>query len=124
MAMRVAIVSHRPSAANLALAASGWNGVPAELMSPREALLTLGRGDAALARLDVSEELDGVEEGLWALDRLADGGVRLLNRPEALVAAYDKLLRGGSCARPHSRILAPSTCNTDTASPMSTFRRS
>jgi hypothetical protein len=47
--MRVAIVSHRPSATNLALAASGWNGVPAELMSPREALLTLGRGDVALA---------------------------------------------------------------------------
>jgi RimK family alpha-L-glutamate ligase len=104
--MRVAIVSHRPSATNLALAASGWNGVPAELMSPREALLTLGRGDVALARLDVSEELDGVEEGLSVLDLLADGGVRLLNRPEALVAAHDKLLTGRilrQAALPHPR---------------------
>jgi RimK family alpha-L-glutamate ligase len=105
-AMRVAIVSHRPSATNLGLAACGWNGVAAELTSPREALLTLGRGDIALGRLDVHEELDGVEEGLWALERLRDGGVRVLNAPSALLAAHDKLLTARvlrSAALPHPR---------------------
>ena len=104
--MRVAIVSHRTSATNLGLAARGWNGFAAELMSPGEALLTLGRGDVALGRLDVSETLDGVEEGLWALDRLADGGVRILNGPDALLAAHDKLLSARILRRealPHPR---------------------
>ena len=105
-AMRVAIVSHRPSATNLGLVARGWNGIAAELMSPREALLTLGRGDVALGRLDVSEELDGVEEGLGALDRLAESGVQLLNPPKALLAAHDKLLTARILRRaalPHPR---------------------
>jgi hypothetical protein len=65
--MRVAIVSHRSSATNLGLVARGWNGIAAELMSPREALLTRGCGDIALGRLDVNEELDGVGQGLCAL---------------------------------------------------------
>src|SRR6266566_2948857 len=65
-AMRVAIVSHRSSATNLALATRSWNGVQPELLSPRQALLRLGRGDRALARLDVRDDLDGIEEGLWA----------------------------------------------------------
>jgi hypothetical protein len=73
--MRFAIVGNSPSLTNLALAALGWNGVPGELLSPREALLTLGSGDVALARLDVREELDGIEDGLWALERLEDAGV-------------------------------------------------
>jgi [lysine-biosynthesis-protein LysW]---L-2-aminoadipate ligase len=104
--MRVAIVSHRTSATNLGLAARGWNGVAAELMSPREALLTLGRGDVALGRLDVREELDGVEEGLWALDRLAEGGIRVLNPSAALMSAHDKLLTARILRRaglPHPR---------------------
>jgi RimK family alpha-L-glutamate ligase len=98
----------RPSATNLALAARGWNGVPAELMSPREALLTLGRGDVALARLDVCADLDGVEDGLWALERLADGGVHVLNRPPALLSAHDKLLTARILRRaalPHPRTI-------------------
>jgi glutathione synthase/RimK-type ligase-like ATP-grasp enzyme len=81
MAMRVAIVSHRPSATNLGLVARGWNGIAAELMSPRQALLTLGRGDVALGRLDVNDELDAVEDGLWALDRLAHPRTILVERP-------------------------------------------
>jgi [lysine-biosynthesis-protein LysW]---L-2-aminoadipate ligase len=106
--MRVAIVSHRPSATNLGLAARGWNGIASELMSPREALLTLGRGDIALGRLDVRDQLDGVEEGLWALDRLADGGVRVLNGSAALLGAHDKLLTARILRRaglPHPRTL-------------------
>ena len=106
MAMRVAIVSHRTTATNLGLSARGWNGVAAELMSPREALLTLGRGDVALGRLDVREELDGVEEGLWALDRLADGAVRVLNPSATLMSAHDKLLTARILRRaglPHPR---------------------
>jgi RimK family alpha-L-glutamate ligase len=104
--MRVAIVSHRPSATNLGLVARGWNGIAAELMSPRQALLTLGRGDVALGRVDVTEALDGPEDGLWALDRLVDGGVQVLNPARALLAAHDKLLtvrilRGA--ALPHPR---------------------
>ena len=90
--MRVAIVTHRPTATNLALAARGWDGVPVELLSPRETLMTLGRGDIALGRLDVCAGLDGVEDGLWALDRLAEGGVRVLNRPSSVLSAHDKLL--------------------------------
>jgi RimK family alpha-L-glutamate ligase len=106
--MRVAIVSHRPSATNLALAARGWNGVPAELMSPREALLTLDRGDVALARLDVCAGLDGVEDGLWALERLEDSGVHVLNRPAGLLSAHDKLLTARIlrlAALPHPRTI-------------------
>ena len=105
-AMRIAIVSHRPSATNLGLAARGWNGIAAELMSPREALLTLGRRDVALGRLDVRDQLDGGEEGLWALDRLSDGGVRVLNGSAQLLAAHDKLLTARILRRaglPHPR---------------------
>jgi glutathione synthase/RimK-type ligase-like ATP-grasp enzyme len=90
--MRFAIVGHSPNLTNLALAARGWNGVPGELLSPREALMTLARGDVALARLDVREQLDGVEDGLWALERLEDAGVKVLNGPAALLRAHDKLL--------------------------------
>jgi hypothetical protein len=104
--MRFAIVGNSPSLTNLALAALGWNGVPGELLSPREALLTLGPGDVALARLDVREELDGIEDGLWALERLEDAGVTVLNRPASLLRAHDKLLTARllrHAALPHPR---------------------
>jgi len=104
--MRVAIVSHRSSETNLALATRRWNGVQPELLSPREALLRLGRGDRALARLDVRDDLDGIEEGLWALERLVDCGVLMLNRPPSLLRAHDKLLTARTLRRaglPHPR---------------------
>src|SRR5690242_8139108 len=104
--MRFAVVAHVPSATNLALAARGWNGVPGEVLAPREALLALERGDVALARLDVRRSLDGVEDGLWALERLAEAGVVVLNQPAAVVLAHDKLLTARLLRRaglPHPR---------------------
>ena len=106
--MRVAIVAHGSSPTNLALARCGWGSTPVEVMSPRQALLALGHGDLALARLDVRDDLDGVEEGLWALERLADAGVEVLNAPSALLCAHDKLLTARTLRRaalPHPRTL-------------------
>ena len=106
--MRFAVIAHSPSPTNLALAAGGWDGVPGELLTPREALLTLGRGDVALARLDVRHTLDGVEDGLWALERLTEAGVHVLNRPDSVVLAHDKLLTARLLRRtglPHPRTL-------------------
>ncbi len=62
------------------------------VLSPAQALARLGPDDVALGRLDVLPTLDGVEPGLWALERLATMGVTLLNGPRTLVAAHDKLL--------------------------------
>ena len=106
--MRFAVVAHTPSSTNLALAACAWDGVPGELLSPREALLSLGRDDVALARLDVRRSLDGVEDGLWALERLIEAGVTVLNPPAALVRAHDKLLTARMLRRaglPHPRTM-------------------
>jgi RimK family alpha-L-glutamate ligase len=104
--MRFAVVAHVSSPTNLALAAGGWHGVAGHVLTPREALLTLEAGDVALARLDVLESLDGVEDGLSALERLEQAGVRVLNRPEAVVLAHDKLLTARLLRRaglPHPR---------------------
>ena len=64
--MRVALITHRPSPTTLALAARTWNGTPIEVLSPRDALLRLEQGDVALVRLDIREDLGGIEEGLPA----------------------------------------------------------
>src|SRR5262249_16029967 len=104
--MRFAVVAHAPSATNLALAARGWNGIPGELLAPRAALLALGRGDVALARLDVRRSLDGVEDGLWALERLAEAGVTVLNPPSPLLPAHAHCLRP-SPVNSHPRARCP-----------------
>jgi RimK family alpha-L-glutamate ligase len=99
--MRLALVGHGSSPTNLALAAQGW-----ELLRPRQALLSLGPGDVALSRLDVRRSLDGVEDGLWALERLRAAGVTVLNPPESVVCAHDKLLTARVLRRaglPHPR---------------------
>ena len=104
--MRVAVVAQRPNQTNLALAAQCWNGRPVEVLTTRQALLTLGPGDVALARLDVRDDLEGVDEGLWALERLSQAGVRILNPPTALLRAHDKLLTARTLRRaglPHPR---------------------
>jgi ribosomal protein S6--L-glutamate ligase len=77
-----AVVAHRVSPTNTRLGA---------VLNPAQALTRLGHGDVALGRLDVLPTLDGVEPGLWALDRLAARGVTVLNPRRALVAAHDKL---------------------------------
>jgi RimK family alpha-L-glutamate ligase len=104
--MRVALVAHRPTPTNTALAARSWNGVPIEVLSVRDALLELGSGDVAIARLDVREDLQGIDDGLWSLERLSEAGVTILNPPSALLRAHDKLLTARTLRRaalPHPR---------------------
>jgi RimK family alpha-L-glutamate ligase len=102
--MRFAVVAHRLSETNTALAAAAGGVV----LTPRRALATLEPGDVALVRLDVRESLDGVEPGVEDVERLALGGVRILNPPRALLAAHDKLLTARAlrvAALPHPRTL-------------------
>jgi RimK family alpha-L-glutamate ligase len=76
------------------LLAEAWTtaGIDARRLSPEEACSRLGAGDVAVVRVDVRESLDGVEPGLELVDALAEGGVRILNTPEALLGAHDKLV--------------------------------
>jgi RimK family alpha-L-glutamate ligase len=110
--MRFAVVAHHETETNAALvSASEAIGVPADVLSPRDALRNLEPGDVALGRLDVREGLDGIESGSIELERLAAGGVDVLNRPSALVAAHDKLLtaralRLAGLPHPHTSLIA------------------
>jgi tetrahydromethanopterin:alpha-L-glutamate ligase len=90
--MEFAVIAHQLSETNVALATRGWRGAGTHLFAPRDALLNLRAGDIALNRLDVSDQLDGVEDGLWIVNQLEAEGVRVLNRPPALLAAHDKLI--------------------------------
>lgn len=104
--MRFGVVAHRLSRTNLGLADQLLPGVETSLLTPRHALLELRPGDIALARLDVREELDGVEDGLAELDHLSRLGVTVLNPPASLLAAHDKLLTARMLRRsglPHPR---------------------
>jgi [lysine-biosynthesis-protein LysW]---L-2-aminoadipate ligase len=56
-------------------------------------------GDVVLARFDVRQTLDGVDQGIWELQRAAHQGVRVLNRVEALLACHDKLATAFSLAQ-------------------------
>jgi RimK family alpha-L-glutamate ligase len=98
-----AVVAHRVSPTNTRLGA---------VLSPAQALTRLGHGDVVLGRLDILPSLDGVEPGLWALDRLAARGVTVLNPRPALVAAHDKLataqaLFAGRVPHPRTVHIAP-----------------
>jgi RimK family alpha-L-glutamate ligase len=90
--VKFAVSAYQLSETNLALAERGWRGASSCLLSPRDALLNLGPGDVALNRLDVSPNLDAVEEGIWIVNQLEAQQVRVLNRPAALLAAHDKLI--------------------------------
>ena len=87
-----AIVAHRLSVTNAALLAAVWPGEPAGQLTPDEALSVMRPGDVALGRLDVLPSVDGVEPGLEALRELEARGVTVLNGPETLMRAHDKLL--------------------------------
>jgi RimK family alpha-L-glutamate ligase len=110
--MLTALVAHSETPTNVALAC---RRAGARILSPAEALRVLKGGDIALGRLDVSPYLDGIEPGLWELARLEGAGVRVLNRPRALVAAHDKLATSRALADasvPHPRtahVTAPSS---------------
>jgi RimK family alpha-L-glutamate ligase len=104
--MEFAVIAHQATETNVALAACGWPGARSRLLSPRDGLLTLGRGDVALNRLDISADLDGVEDGIWIVNQLEAQGVRVFNRPPALLAAHDKLITARlirSAGVPHPR---------------------
>jgi len=105
--MRFAVVAHSRSETNEALAGAAASvGLPASVLPPRDALRFLEPGDVALGRLDVREALDGMEEGETDLERLAAGGVEVLNPAAALAAAHDKLLTARILRRagvPHPR---------------------
>jgi RimK family alpha-L-glutamate ligase len=94
-----AIVAHRVTPTNTRLGT---------VLTPAQALLRLRPGDVALGRLDVLETLDGVEPGLWTLERLAASGIRVLNGRSALVQAHDKLATADAlfaAGLPHPRTL-------------------
>jgi RimK family alpha-L-glutamate ligase len=104
--MKFAVVAHQLTETNVALAARGWPGARAHLFPPRRALLELGPGDIALNRLDVSQELDSVEDGIWSVTQLEAQRVRVFNRPPALLSCHDKLLTARLLRRagvPHPR---------------------
>ena len=101
--MQVAIVAHHRTSTNVALTVARPG---LRILEPATAARTLGEGDVAIGRLDVSEGLDGIETGLWELARLEGAGVRVLNRPRTLVAAHDKLATSralGDAGVPHPR---------------------
>src|SRR2546423_5386860 len=104
--MRFAIVAHRHTETNVALAWAGSRHLPSGVSTPRRALLELEPGDVALARLDVRPSLEGVEDGIAVLGSLAAYGVRVLNPAGALLACHDKLLTARLLRRagvPHPR---------------------
>ena len=111
--MKLAVVAHRRSATNEALASAARScGIETAVLEPQRALAVLAPGDVALARLDVRDELDGIESGTGELEKLAAEGVDVLNPPRALAAAHDKLLtaralRLAGLPHPHTALLAP-----------------
>jgi RimK family alpha-L-glutamate ligase len=89
---RVAVIGSPTRASDELVGAWLAAGMDASVVTPALALSTLEAGDVALLRLDVLPTLDGVEPGLEVCPALAARGVRVLNRPEALLAAHDKLV--------------------------------
>jgi [lysine-biosynthesis-protein LysW]--L-2-aminoadipate ligase len=109
--MRLGVIAHQASDANLGLAAAQVRGVEIELLRPAQALLRLGPGDIGLGRLDVLRSVDGVEPGFWALGELERRGVSVLNGPVALSNCHDKLataraLEAAGLPHPRTALLA------------------
>ena len=109
-----AVVAHRVTPTNTRLGS---------VLSPAQALARLAPGDVALGRLDVLPSLDGVEPGLWALERLGATGVTVLNGPRTLVAAHDKLLtaqafHAAGISHPRTTHIAPWLPRPDLEAPL------
>lgn len=110
--MRLAIVAHQGSPTNDSLLAAGEAlGIHTVQLTPREALHSLRAADVALARLDVLETCDGIEDGMRELEKLAAAGVLVLNPPAALACTHDKLLTSRALRRaglphPHTWLIA------------------
>ncbi|HXV34205.1 MAG TPA: RimK family alpha-L-glutamate ligase [Gaiellaceae bacterium] len=100
-------VAGGPTTANLGLvSACGRLGYDAGLVAPSEVGRRVAAGGTVLGRLDVLPSLDGIERGLGELRTAAGRGARVLNGPEALLAAHDKLataIRLGQAGVPHPR---------------------
>ncbi|HWQ24989.1 MAG TPA: RimK family alpha-L-glutamate ligase [Gaiellaceae bacterium] len=96
----IAALIGTPTRTNVQLAYA-WRelGVDARVLRPEEAPRVLGPGDVAITRLDVLPTLDGVEPGLEIVALLPELGVRVVNRPTALLAVHDKLLTARRLAR-------------------------
>jgi ribosomal protein S6--L-glutamate ligase len=90
--LRFAVVARSWTPTNVGLASCAPPGIDSMILAPSQALEQLRPGDVALGRLDVLETLDGIEPGLWVLHQLEELGVRVLNRPQALIAGHDKVL--------------------------------
>ncbi len=88
---RVAVIGTPTRTTDLLVRAWLAAGLDASVLTPALALTTLEAGDIALFRLDVLPTLDGVEPGFDAFPVFEERGVLVLNRPEALLAAHDKL---------------------------------
>jgi [lysine-biosynthesis-protein LysW]--L-2-aminoadipate ligase len=109
--MRLGVIAHQGSDANLGLAAARVPGVDVELLRPAQALLRLAPGDVAVGRLDVLRSVDGVEPGFWALGELERRGVTVLNTAVALSNCHDKLataraLEAAGLPHPRTALLA------------------
>lgn len=93
---------------NLELVAA-WRerGLPAVLLSPPDAMRSLGENDVAIGRLDVAKTLDGIEPGLETLAIIERRGARVLNHASALLRAHDKLLTAHRLE--HAGVPAPAT---------------
>jgi RimK family alpha-L-glutamate ligase len=105
--MRFLLVAGELTETN-ALLVAGFrrHGLDAAFATPADACSWTSPQDVVLARLDVLPSLDGVDDGLWQLGRLEREGMRVLNRPNALLVAHDKLataLRFASAGLPHPR---------------------
>jgi RimK family alpha-L-glutamate ligase len=106
------LVAGGPTLTNeLLVGALRERGVRAQLIEPA----VLGRractDDIVLGRVDVRPTLDGVEHGIWDLQRLERSGIPVLNRTSSLLACHDKLqtaLRLGRLGVPH-----PATAHVD-----------
>lgn len=86
------VIAHREGSTNAGIVrACNRLGRRAAVLAPEEALGVLRPGDAVLGRLDVRDELDGVERGIWELRVLERDGVRVLNSAASLTLAHDKV---------------------------------